>query len=116
MRLATANVNSNQTIASMKPIRTRPTNDGRYDSKLENARLVASFGRRARYRTYNPNIIWLVRSHHDSTGRVDMVAESVVPPATKSEGYTIPPAAGLIRYSSPLPWICAIAISLGLWS
>ncbi len=45
-----------------------------------------------------------------------MVAESVVPPATKSEGYTIPPAAGLIRYSSPLPWICAITISLGLWS
>jgi hypothetical protein len=47
------------------------------------------------------------------------VTESVVLPATKPEGYAMPRSTTQLvrlRYSSPVPWIGAIAISLLLWS
>jgi hypothetical protein len=51
--------------------------------------------------------------------RVNRVRESVVFLVIRSEGSTTPPATQLvplIRYSSPIPWLGAIATSLVLWS
>ena len=61
--------------------------------------------------------------HRGPIARANTVTESVLLPATRSEGTTMPQStqqstrlAPLIRHSSPVPWIRAIAISLVLWS
>ena len=65
---------------------------------------------------------WL-KCRRGSTARANTVTESVLLPATRSEGTTMPQStqqstrlAPIIRHSSPVPWIRAIAISLVLWS
>ena len=61
--------------------------------------------------------------HRGPATRANTVTESVLLPATRSEGTTMPQSTQrstqfvqIIRHSSPVPWIRAIVISLVLWS